>query len=304
MRLFLSDEELWPKGYDPAVRTPGKPAWPPLWQYRSVGGSWDKVGAVEQYCDPKSPEELIRVLGMAHGEYLRDRVERQRRGVPDGAPDGNRRCWGNMVWRLNDSWPIIYWSVIDYYLEPKIPFHFLRRAYDPVLISFERTADWIAVWVINDSAESVSGLLEVRRRRFDGQMLGRLEAEVTLKPGQSKRCIVTTDLGPVSLRSEFLEASFAGKQVTYLLTGERYLHLPQAKLAVEMTGEGIEISTDVFVRDVRLQVDGVTGAVFEDNYFDMSPGQKRIIRITDAAGGRRVTVTALNAEPVHLEIEQ
>ncbi len=95
-----------------------------------------------------------------------------------------------------------------------------------------------------------------------------------------------------------------GKQATYLLTSERYLHLPQAKLAVEIAGEGIELSTDKFVRDVRLQVDGVTGAVFEDNYFDMSPGQKRIIRITDAAGGKRITVGALNADPVHLEIKQ
>ena len=303
MKLFLSDEELWPRGYDPAVRTPGKAAWPPMWQYRSVGGSWDKVGAVEQYCDPKSAEELVRALGMAHGEYLRDRVERQRRGVPDGAADGNRRCWGNMVWRLNDSWPIIYWSVIDYYLEPKIPFYFLRRAYDPVLISFERTADWIAVWIVNDSAESVAGLLEVRRRRFDGQTLGQTQTEVSLKPGQAKRCLMTTDLGPVYLRTEFLEASFGGKQVTYLLTGERYLHLPKAKLAAQTTANAIEISTDVFTRDIRLQADNVTGAVFEDNFFDMSPGQKRVIRIMDAAGARGVTVAALNAEPVHLQMK-
>ena len=127
MRKFLSEDDLWPKDFSPAIRKPGQAAWPEMWQYRSVGGSWDKIGAIEQYCDPATAEELIRVLGTAHGEYLRDRVERERRGAPDGAPDGNRRCWGNMVWRLNDSWPIIYWSVIDYYLEPKIPYYFLRR---------------------------------------------------------------------------------------------------------------------------------------------------------------------------------
>ena len=108
----------------------------------------------------------MRVLGTAHGEYLRERVERERRGVPDGASDGNRRCWGNMVWRLNDSWPIIYWSVVDYYLEPKIPFYFLRRAYEPVLVCFEPTPDRIAVWVVNDSAGEVEGKLKVSRRRL------------------------------------------------------------------------------------------------------------------------------------------
>jgi beta-mannosidase len=117
MRRFLIEEEIWPKGFDPAVRRPGQPAWPPAWTYHSTGTStWERVGAVQEFCDPASAEELIRVIGTAHGEYLRERIERERRG----APDGNRRCWGNIVWRLNDSWPMIYSSVIDYYLEPKI----------------------------------------------------------------------------------------------------------------------------------------------------------------------------------------
>jgi len=301
MRRFLSDEELWPEGSDPAIRVPGKAAWPSMWQYRSVGGSWDKVGAVEQYCDPASAEDLIRVLGIAHGEYLRQRVERQRRGVPEGAPSGSRRCWGNMVWRLNDSWPIVYWSVIDYYLEPKIPFYFLRRAYDPVLVSFERTPDWIAVWVVNDSPESVAGRLTVARRRFDGRSMGELSCEVELKPAEAKRCLVTTDLGPIYLRNEFLHAKFLDKEVTYLLIGERYLHLPHARLRARLVGDKVEISTDVLARQVTLEVNGVTGAVFEDNHFDMPPGQKRTIAVVHAAGGRQIIVKALNADRICLD---
>ena len=303
MKLFLSDEELWPEGYSPAIRTPGQAAWPPMWQYRSVGGSWDKVGRVGEYCDPSNAEELIRVLGMAHGEYLRDRVERERRGVPDGGPDGNRRCWGNMIWRLNDSWPIIYWSAIDYYLEPKIPYYFLRRAYDPILISFEQTRDSIAVWVVNDSPESVSGKLEVHRRRFNGNSRGQLEAQVRIEPGQAKRCLVTTDLGPIYLRNEFLHATFGAREATYLLIGERYLHLPNAKLTVRVLGGKIEIATNVFARTVTLEMDGVTGAVFEDNFFDMAPGRKRTIAVINPAGGRAVTIRALNAKPVRLELK-
>ena len=298
MKLFLSEEELWPQGYSPAIHTPGRAAWPPMWQYRSVGGSWDKVGRVGEYCDPSNAEELIRVLGMAHGEYLRDRVERERRGVPDGSPDGNRRCWGNMIWRLNDSWPILYWSVIDYYLEPKIPFYFLRRSYDPILISFERTNDEIAVWLVNDSPEPVSGKLEVHRRRFNGNSRGQLETQVRIEPGQAKRCLVTTDLGPIYLRNEFLHATFGAREATYLLIGERYLHLPNAKLTVRALGDKIEIATNVFARTVALEMDGVTGAVFEDNFFDMAPGRKRTIAVINPAGGRAVTIRALNAEPV------
>ncbi|UCG48558.1 MAG: hypothetical protein JSU94_02045 [Phycisphaerales bacterium] len=302
MRRFMSEQELWPEGHKASIAKPGDASWPPMWQYRSVGGSWDKIGPIERYCEPTGPEAFVRMLGAAHGEYLQQRVERERRGLPDGGRGGSRRCWGNMVWRLNDSWPIIYWSVIDYYLEPKIPFYFLRRAYEPVLVCFEQTADRIAVWVVNDSPQPVSGTLEVQRRRFDGRSLGRLETSVKLQPAQAERCLVTTDLGPVYLRNEFLQASFAGRDATYLLAPERYLHLPKARLTAKVSGAAIEVSTDNFARQVTLQLDGVTGAVFEDNYFDMPPGQKRIIRVIDAAGGSRLTISAVNAGPLRLQL--
>ena len=39
MRRFLSESELWPPGFDPAIRAPGQPAWPPMWQYRSFASA-------------------------------------------------------------------------------------------------------------------------------------------------------------------------------------------------------------------------------------------------------------------------
>jgi beta-mannosidase len=299
MRRFLSEDELWPKGFDPAIRKPGQPAWPPEWAYHSTGiATWDRIGAIQEFCDPASAEELIRVIGTAHGEYLRERVERERRGVPDGAPDGNRRCWGNIVWRLNDAWPMIYSSVIDYYLEPKIAYYFLRRAYEPVLVCFERTPDRICVWVVNDSPQPVAGTLVVQRLGFDGKDRGKLQAEVSIDSGKAKRCLVATELGEISLRSEFLRATFAGRDATCLLIGERFLRLPQAHLTVRKENDRLEIATDVFARQIALQFDGVTGAVFEDNHFDLAPGQKRAIAVINAAGGQQLAVHALNAEPI------
>ncbi len=301
MRRFLSEEEFWPQGFSPAVRNPGQPAWPPAWAYHSTGiGTWDRIGAIQEYCDPASAEDLIRVLGMAHGEYLRDRVERERRGTPDGTPDDNRRCWGNIVWRLNDAWPMIYSSVVDYYLEPKIAYYFLRRAYEPVLVSFEKTRDRISVWVVNDSPQAVAGTLAVQRLGFDGKVSGRIEAEVSIAPGQSRRCLTTTELGEINLRTQFLQATFAGREASLLLIGERYLHLPSANLRASITGDTITITSDLFVRSVSLEMTDTVGTVFEDNFLDLSPGQTRTVRVIHPSGGCKVTVTALNAKPIEL----
>jgi beta-mannosidase len=285
------------------VWQPGEPAWPPAWTYHSTGiASWDRIGKIEEYVDPAGPADFIRNLGTAHGEYLRDRLERQRRGVPDGTPAVTRRNWGSTVWRLNDPWPMIYSSLLDYYLEPKIPCYFTRRANDPILVSFERTADRIFVWVVNDSPEPAGGQLVVRRMDFNGKVLGEMDTYVQIAPAQSKRVLDLTAFGFITLRGEFLHATFEGRDSTLLLIGEKYLHLPKASLKVRKLEDGIEITTDVFARQVTLEATAVVGAVFEDNYFDMAPQQKRTIKVVYPAGGREVIIRALNAAPVKLTL--
>ena len=63
-----------------------------------------------------------------------------------------------------------------------------------------------------------------------------------------------------------------------------------------------ELSSDKFIRQVALTVDGAVGAVFQDNHFDLAPGSKRTVRVLNAAGGTRVLVKGLNAVPVVVEL--
>jgi hypothetical protein len=158
--------------------------------------------------------------------------------------------------------------------------------------------------VVNDSPEPVSDKLRIKHLKFNGDLRGQLETDVTIGPGQARRCLVTTDLGPVYLRTEFLHTTLGDRDATYLLTAERYLHLPNAKLTARAVGDKIEISTDVFARTVSLEMNGITGAAFEDNFFDMVPGQKRIISVIyPEDGARLVTISALNAEPVRVNVD-
>jgi beta-mannosidase len=302
MRRFLSEDELWPKGFDPSIRKSGQPAWPPEWAYHCSDNGWEWVAPLEQCCEPSSAADLIRAMGTAHGEYLRERLERQRRGVPDGAAAGSRRNWGNLVWCFNDSRPALHYGVIDYYLEPKITYYAMRRAYDPVLVSFERTADRIFVWVVNDSTEPVSGTLKVKRLRFDGTVQGEMQVDAQVAVSESRRCLDLTGFGPISLRNEFLLATYAGRTVSCLLMAERHLHLLSAAIQCRRAGNRIEITTDRFARQVTLEVESASGAVFEDNYFDMAPRQSRSVRIIEAADAKVVTVQALNSAVVRIAL--
>lgn len=69
---------------------------------------------------------------------------------------------GIAIWQLNDAWPAISWSVIDYYGVPKLAYHALKRAYSPVLASFDNAFEPRPVgsivhgdlWMINDLRSS------------------------------------------------------------------------------------------------------------------------------------------------------
>jgi beta-mannosidase len=203
-----------------------------------------------------------------------------------------------MIWRLNDSWPILYWSVIDYYLQPKMAYYYIRRAYNPVLVSFEQTPDRIAVWVTNDSPETVSGALTVQHRTFKGETQGQVQANISLGPGQSKRCLDLTDLGPIVKRKAFLQADFLDEQSPCLLISERYLHLPQTRLSVQRRGSSLELSAEHFAYQVALSAEDTMGALFEDNYFHLAPGHKKTIELIDTKGAQQISIQALNSEPV------
>ncbi|MBA7536255.1 Beta-galactosidase [subsurface metagenome] len=217
MRKFMSEEELWPQGFKFTIDRPGKKAWPPGWEHHSLGTAWEKSGRIQDYCDIQNVEDACRVFGMAHGQYLKERYERQRRGVPDGQIDEYRRSWGAAVWRLNDTWPMIYMSIIDYYLEPKIPYYYLKRACEPLLISFEHTDEKICVWVINDTPESVSDSLIVELISFDGKLMKRCSRRVDLKPSESERVIdLTHEFYEILKRNEFLVARYGDQVKTHL----------------------------------------------------------------------------------------
>ena len=303
MRRFMSEEEFWPKDFKFAIDFPGKKAWPPGWEHHSIGSAWEKTGRIQDYCDIQNADDATRVLGMAHGQYLKERYERQRRGVPDGMPDNYRRSWGAAVWRLNDTWPMIYMSVVDYYLEPKIPYYFLKRACDPLLISFEQTDDRICVWVVNDTPDTVKDSLVVELVSFSGEVIKRCSAAVELGASESKRVIdLTHEFYEMEKRKEFLVAHMGNKTKSHLMMPEKNLQLKQGKLSAELNGTILTLEADQFVTSVEVSIPGVSGAIFSDNYFDLIPGEKKKVEILETKKGDQVRVKGLNSNMLVLEL--
>jgi len=86
-----------------------------------------------------------------------------------------RKCGGALVWQLNDCWPGISWSIVDYYLRKKPAYYVIKRCLAPIAIGVQRRhhdwsvghatlemqSDW-ECWVVSSLTESVSAVVEVR----------------------------------------------------------------------------------------------------------------------------------------------
>ncbi len=297
LKRFIKAEHLWPAGYSTLSLHGNKLPFPESWMPYTTSESWKKTGPVEQFYDATDLPGLVYRLGMAEGVYYQDTVERQRRGRPAEEESDRRNCGGYLVWKYNDSWPQIYAAKVDFFLEPYHAYYTLRRAYEPVMLSFDIDT-FIHLWAINDSTAPVSGTVKIQLYHLEQNVFRKeIVREVTVPPGKSQVVVRLDQAGIRAFRREHILfatlTDSSGKvlaRTNALADIERRLAFPDAKLDVKVVDGALEITTDKFARAVTLEGDAAGDAFgwfFEDNYFDLLPGEKKVVRILgDHAKGR------------------
>ncbi|MBQ2188762.1 MAG: glycoside hydrolase family 2 protein [Bacteroidales bacterium] len=89
-------------------------------------------------------------LSQAYGIGLA--IEAQRAAKP--------RCMGTLYWQLNDAWPVISWSSIDYAGNKKILHENLAELYAPILIGVLPTTDGnFTVYAVSDLYREINATL-------------------------------------------------------------------------------------------------------------------------------------------------
>ncbi len=289
-RRYLEGDTFWPDGFNGMIRKRDDTPMPQSWMERTLGnGFWygrpGEMGLFYNTCN--TPEGLIYRMGAAYEHYLRNQIERMRRGRR-GEEDGDeRRSLGHYLWKLNATWPQIYGEMIDYYLEPTMAYYAMRRIHRPLLLSFE--ISWhIWLWVVNDTGDDIEG--EVVFQLWDmeaSEAAEELRSEVKIKSGQSRVIMNLDEIGMIpqhmGLFAKMLDSG--GKvlaRANSFVDVERRLDFPEARLEMTQDNDALVITTDKFARCVELtgDADGDRfGWFFEDNFFDLYPGETKRVRL-------------------------
>lgn len=84
--------------------------------------------------DAEDLEPTVLASQLSQAEAMKFFVEQTRLGR------GSK--WGIMWWNLLDAWPQVSDAVVDYYFRPKLAFHYLARAQQPVCLLASEAAGW------------------------------------------------------------------------------------------------------------------------------------------------------------------
>lgn len=290
LRKMIAPEDLWPENYNPAITHENRIPFPRTWlKYAGENSSFRKTGPIEQFYDPTDLESVVQRMGMAESVYYQQTIERQRRGRPADDVTGTRRCGGYLVWKLNDSWPQIYSAKIDYFMEPYHAYYAIRRALEPVKLTFE-IGNYIWLWAINDTPTPLEGTVTIQLFHLDrNQVHQEITHKVNLLPGESKVIVRLDQDGIDIFRREHILSAILTKpdgeiltRTTSLIDIERRISFPDAKLNLQVKDGLLLITTDKFAHTVVLEGDAngdKLGWFFDDNYFDVMPGETKIVRI-------------------------
>ncbi|MDD3334968.1 MAG: hypothetical protein PHI98_05555 [Eubacteriales bacterium] len=321
LKRFMREEEIWPEGYINHVTYPStkeqrekylcatEKFFIPLWKKVPVPDTWKKWSAgffagesadVEKFYEAHDAESLVYRYNAAYADFMRTYSEGVRRGKPSWDLTGPRRANGYMLWKINDTWPQFYCSLIDFFLETYIPYYQVRRSFAPVLLSFE-TEDHLLLWGVNDTDRDVRGTVRVLGFSMAyNRVMAQTEIPVLLRAGESR---VVTDLDrlcPV-IREWVLFAELVdteGRQVTRsdgFIERERYLMFPDPCLTLHQDGDDLLLTTDRFAHCVELtgSDDGDEfGWLFDDNYFNLLPFEKKRVRVLGRHRRGQITARA------------
>ncbi|MDQ4127420.1 MAG: glycoside hydrolase family 2 protein, partial [Actinomycetota bacterium] len=231
---------------------------------------------------PKDLVEYVDFSMISQAEGLKFALEHFRRRKP--------HCSGCLFWQLNDCWPVLSWSVLDYHGFGKAGYYYARRAYSPILASFKILPDGGAeLWITNDTLSAVTDTLVVRLGTFAGETLWeeslrvRVAANGNAPVGRWDADLVSGAPDRyLSVRSA--RGSFPPNRHFFAAIKDLGREPAEPEIDFDPAGDHelrVRLRARGYAYFVHLEVpDEVTR--FSDNFFDLEPGEERAIVVANA----------------------
>ena len=240
-----------------------------------------------EYNVPKDFKQFLYMSHVLQARGTKMAIEAHRRAMP--------YCMGTLYWQINDCWPVASWSSTDYTHKWKAMHYTVKKLYKPVMLSAFHNEGRLEVYGVSDFLEDKEGTLSLEIVDFDGKSIWKQDEEIALAANTSSKLFewnYTHLLNSLDSTQSVLKMTFkAGDEELannlYYFAKPKDQKLPTPELKIELVENdgkpALEISTDKLARDIYFNFPDKE-AHFSDNYFDLLPGEKRVITIDGASG--------------------
>jgi beta-mannosidase len=236
---------------------------------------------------PKDFPSLAYLSMLLQAEGMRIGVEHWRRN--------RARVGGTIIWQLNDCWPAISWSSLDYFGRWKAMHYAAKRFYAPLLLSVADCGMRREIHVTNDLPRPWEGMARWRLETLEGKVVSRGSENVAAAPLADtpvRELDFTGRISEEARRDTVLVCElWRGRKKTASCVSPfapiKHLELARpglkAKVGRGKDGLVIDVSAENLALFVELSLRGADAA-FSDNYFDLPAGASARITAPLPAG--------------------
>jgi beta-mannosidase len=232
------------------------------------------------YPEAKDFESFVTLSQIMQSYALKTAIETHRSSMP--------KCMGTLYWQLNDCWPGISWSTLDYYGNWKASHYEVKRSFEPLILTAIEQNDEIVFYAINDNDIIHSLILIIKTFSFEGKIFNEQKINIdALNYGanqisvMNKQSILNNiDLSSSFLRLELMTDDNCISKKDHFFTEPKNLLLekPSFNFNYKINNSKIhlQINANTFLYKLHLSCNNHRG-VFEDNFFEMLPNEQKII---------------------------
>ncbi len=256
---------------------------------RNYGANGKIMNYLQQtYLYPTDFDTLIYASQLLQADAIRYGVEHFRR---------NRgRCMGAIVWQLNDCWPVISWSSVDYCGRWKALHYAEKRFFAPLMISCQeegmmtQEADMnrehfefeksIRLNVANETIKEQSVQVSWAVRNAKAEIIRDGGVQDVKVPALTSVWLDKVLLPDVDIFSEYVsyEMRQDGTVIsdgTVIFSYPKYFRYEDPSLSWRIEGDEIVVSADAYAKSVEIRNEN-EDLILSDNYFDLNGDEKRV----------------------------
>lgn len=255
---------------------------------RQYGACGKIMGYMQQtYKYPNSFPVFVYASQLLQADGIRYGVEHFRR---------NRgRCMGAVYWQLNDCWPVISWSSVDYCGRMKALHYYAKRFFAPVMLSceehgmmnveanmnrehfvFEKS---IQLNVANETVEDIDAVVHWQLRNPQARVLDSGEEAVHVPALTSlwldKKAFPDADIFSHYVSYQLEKDGEIISEGTVNFSYPKYFKYEDPHLTCRIEQDELVVSAAAYAKSVEIQNED-EDLVLSDNYFDLNAGEKRV----------------------------